>query len=452
MTLFLDNLALDFYAIKFKIGCMNFIKLQISCLLVTFYIIWIYLWQTKDKKIPENKIFKLLIIFIPLEIIFDGVTAWTVNHTEIVPHNINIILHAIFFTTPQLCMPVILYYILNEVRKVPKTLFSKILIFIPAIVFEGLILAFIPELNFIQGKTTWYSFGASVIAVYICIMLYFLMIFILTIIKIKNIESRKRVCLISVMSIIALIITFQLFFPEILLTSLIPTFFAIGLYVNIEDPALKRLKVYNNATVSSFATLVENRDSSTGGHVKRTQNYVKVLLDEIKKHPSYSVFITKDFEENVFNASPMHDIGKISTPDTILQKPGKLTDEEYAIMKEHAKKGGEIIQETFKDLEEPEFLQIAYEVARFHHEKWNGKGYPDGKKEFQIPFAARIMAIADVFDAVSAKRCYRDALPLETCFKIIQDGSGTDFDPELVKCFFHAKDKIIKVYNDSNQQ
>lgn len=452
MTLFLDNLALDFYTIKFKIGCMNFIKLQISCLLITFYIIWIYLWQTKDKKIPENKIFKLLIIFIPLEIIFDGVTAWTVNHTEIVPHNINIILHAIFFTTPQLCMPLILYYILNEVRKVPKTLFSKILIFLPAIVFEGLILAFIPELNFIQGKTTWYSFGASVIAVYICIMFYFLMIFILTIIKIKNIESRKRVCLISVMSIIALIITFQLFFPEILLTSLIPTFFAIGLYVNIEDPALKRLKVYNNATVSSFATLVENRDSSTGGHVKRTQNYVKVLLDEIKKHPSYSVFITKDFEENVFNASPMHDIGKISTPDTILQKPGKLTDEEYAIMKEHAKKGGEIIQETFKDLEEPEFLQIAYEVARFHHEKWNGKGYPDGKKEFQIPFAARIMAIADVFDAVSAKRCYRDALPLETCFKIIQDGSGTDFDPELVKCFFHAKDKIIKVYNDSNQQ
>lgn len=452
MTLFLDNLALDFYTIKFKIGCMNFIKLQISCLLVTFYIIWIYLWQTKDKKIPENKIFKLLIIFIPLEIIFDGVTAWTVNHTEIISHNINIILHAIFFTTPQLCMPLILYYILNEVRKVPKTLFSKILIFLPAIVFEGLILAFIPELNFIQGKTTWYSFGASVIAVYICIMFYFLMIFILTIIKIKNIESRKRVCLISVMSIIALIITFQLFFPEILLTSLIPTFFAIGLYVNIEDPALKRLKVYNNATVSSFATLVENRDSSTGGHVKRTQNYVKVLLDEIKKHPSYSVFITKDFEENVFNASPMHDIGKISTPDTILQKPGKLTDEEYAIMKEHAKKGGEIIQETFKDLEEPEFLQIAYEVARFHHEKWNGKGYPDGKKEFQIPFAARIMAIADVFDAVSAKRCYRDALPLETCFKIIQDGSGTDFDPELVKCFFHAKDKIIKVYNDSNQQ
>ena len=310
---------------------MNFIKLQISCLLVTFYIIWIYLWQTKDKKIPENKIFKLLIIFIPLEIIFDGVTAWTVNHTEIVPHNINIILHAIFFTTPQLCMPVTLYYILNEVRKVPKTLFSKILIFLPAIVFEGLILAFIPELNFIQGKTTWYSFGASVIAVYICIMLYFLMIFILTIIKIKNIESRKRVCLISVMSIIALIITFQLFFPEILLTSLIPTFFAIGLYVNIEDPALKRLKVYNNATVSSFATLVESRDSSTGGHVKRTQNYVKVLLDEIKKHPSYSVFITKDFEENVFNASPMHDIGKISTPDTILQKPGKLTDRKSVV-------------------------------------------------------------------------------------------------------------------------
>ena len=431
---------------------MNFVKLQISCLLVTFYLIWIYLWQIKDKKIPKNRIFELLLILIPLEIIFDGITAWTVNHTELISRNLNLTLHAIFFTTPQFCMPVILYYILNEIRKIPKPLLLKILLFLPAAISEILIIFFLPQLKFIQGKTTWYSFGTSVIAVYSCIMFYFLMIFILTIVKIKNIESRKRVCLISVLSIIALIITFQLFFPEILLTSLIPTFFAIGLYVNIEDPALKRLKVYNNATVSSFATLVESRDSSTGGHVKRTQNYVKVLLEEIKRHPSYSVFITKDFEENIFNAAPMHDIGKISTPDTILQKPGNLTHEEYAIMKEHAKKGGEIIRETFKDLEEPEFLQIAYDVARFHHEKWNGKGYPDGKKENQIPFAARIMAIADVFDAVSAKRCYRDALPLETCFKIIQDGSGTDFDPELVKCFFHAKDKIVKVYNESNEK
>ena len=120
-------------------------------------------------------------------------------------------------------------------------------------------------------------------------------------------------------------------------------------------------------------------------------------------------------------------------------------------------KNGKSIHRNFSAKEKQlhlteKFLQIAYDVARFHHEKWNGKGYPDGKKENQIPFAARIMAIADVFDAVSAKRCYRDALPLETCFKIIQDGSGTDFDPELVKCFFHAKDKIVKVYNESNEK
>lgn len=154
--------------------------------------------------------------------------------------------------------------------------------------------------------------------------------------------------------------------------------------------------------------------------------------------------MTSDFKDHLLNASPIHDIGKISTPDTILQKPGKLTDEEYAIMKKHAVAGGEIIQEIFKDLDDKEFLQTAYDVARYHHERWNGKGYPEGLKETEIPFAARIMAIADVFDAISAKRCYRDAMPLETCFQIIKEGAGKDFDPELVKLFLGAKEKIAK--------
>lgn len=140
----------------------------------------------------------------------------------------------------------------------------------------------------------------------------------------------------------------------------------------------------------------------------------------------------------------MHDIGKIATPDSILQKPGKLTPEEFAIMKEHAAQGGEIIKTAFHNLEDPDFLQIAYEVARYHHEKYNGQGYPEGLVGESIPLHARIMAIADVFDAVSQKRCYRDAMPLEACFAIIEKGSGTDFDSHLVKLFLDAKEEVTE--------
>ena len=116
-------------------------------------------------------------------------------------------------------------------------------------------------------------------------------------------------------------------------------------------------------------------------------------------------------------------------------------------MKKHAPIGGEIIQDTFSDLDEPEYQKIAYEVARFHHEKWNGKGYPEGLKGEEIPLHARIMAIADVFDAISAKRVYRDAMPIDKCFHIIEEGAGSDFDPELVALFLNAREQIEAYYN-----
>ena len=145
-------------------------------------------------------------------------------------------------------------------------------------------------------------------------------------------------------------------------------------------------------------------------------------------------------------AAPMHDIGKISTPDAILQKPGKLTDEEYSIMKQHATKGSEIIKETFGKRDNSDFIDMAYDVARFHHEKWNGRGYPTGLKDTEIPLAARIMAVADVFDAVSQKRCYREAMPLDECFEIIKKGRGSDFDPVLVDIFLEEREKVEEVY------
>lgn len=432
---------------------MSFIKLQIGCLVLVLYLELIYIWQTtgKNAKVSCNPIFDALMMIIPCLIVFDGVTAWTVNHLEIVPVSLNLVLHAVFFILLSLFMFVMFLHTLSFIKGFPQKLIFRFLIFLPFIISVILILVFLPELEFIIGKKVNYSMGISVVVCYLVILLYFILIFVFTVRRIKYLEVRKRINVMSFLFISLLILISQVIFPEILISSLVPAFSLIALYINIEDPVLRRMKNYNSEIVTSFATLVESRDSSTGSHVKRTKSYVKILLDEIKTNNLYSSIMTKDFEDKMMNAAPMHDIGKISIPDTILQKPGKLTDEEYSVMKKHSVLGGEIIQEIFKDMDDKEFLNIAYDVTRYHHEKWNGNGYPEGLVGKEIPFSARIMAIADVFDAISAKRCYRDAMPLEKCFAIISEGRGEDFDPVLTDIFLNAKEKVEKVCRESQE-
>lgn len=205
---------------------------------------------------------------------------------------------------------------------------------------------------------------------------------------------------------------YQMIHPQALLTSLVSVFVIIGAYLNMENPLLQKLRAHNKEMVMGFATLVENRDGSTGGHIRRTTTYVEMLAKELKNRGLY-----KD----------------------------ELTAEEFDVMKTHAAKGGEIIKETFQSMGDDEYEKIAYQVARFHHEKWNGKGYPEGLSRKEIPLCARIMAVADVFDAVSAKRCYRDAMPLEQCFSIIENGSGQDFDPYITDVFLDMKEIITNI-------
>lgn len=280
-------------------------------------------------------------------------------------------------------------------------------------------------------------------------VIHFILIMFLMIYKFKNMEKRKASTIIISLTISLLLVIFQIINKEALITAFFPLILILGLYSAIEDPSIRRLEIYNGEMVDSFSTLVESRDNSTGGHIKRTKKYVALIISKMKYDKKYKKLMTKDYAQNVIEAAPMHDIGKIATPDNILQKPGKLTDEEFNEIKKHAAKGGEIIKETFKDIDDKEFLQIAYECARFHHEKYNGKGYPEGLKGKEIPLHARVMAIADVFDALSAKRCYRDALPLEVCFKIIEEGRGTDFDPNLVDLFLNSKDEVIAIYSEN---
>lgn len=419
-------------------------KLQLGCFLIVLYFCISYLRETFNNKYECNKYFDALLMVAPWEIIFDGVTAWTVNRQDIVPDWLNLLLHCLFFLTINAVIIIVFLYTVDQTIGIGsrKELF---ILLTPGIISQTLIIAFIWELAYLPGKTTYYSMGISVVICYASLFLHGLGTILLLIVHRRTLEKAKLYDMGFFYILVVIFMICQALVPEALVSSLFPTLSIIGIYISFENPALRHLHKYNEEMVAAFATLVENRDNSTGGHIKRTRGYVKILLSEMRRNPSYKE-MTEDYIQSVKRAAPIHDIGKISTPDRILQKPGKLTDEEYALMKQHANVGGEIIKKTFSDMDSPEYQEIAYEVAKHHHEKWNGKGYPDGLKGEEIPLHARVMAIADVFDAVSAKRCYRDALPIEECLQIIRDGSGTDFDPNLVEIFMNAKDKIIAYY------
>ena len=196
--------------------------------------------------------------------------------------------------------------------------------------------------------------------------------------------------------------------------------------------------------VLGLATMVESRDASTGGHIKRTSHVVGILIAAMRKDKLPG--LDDEFCKCVVKAAPMHDIGKIAVDDKILRKPGRFEDWEYEIMKTHAAKGAVIVKDVLADIEEPRFQQIAENVAHYHHERWDGSGYPEGISGEQIPLEARIMAVADVYDALVSKRCYKDRMSFEQAYQIIEDGMGKHFDASLNKYFVECRAKLEAYY------
>ncbi len=206
----------------------------------------------------------------------------------------------------------------------------------------------------------------------------------------------------------------------------------------------ERVASMQSGMITFMAEVVENRDDNTGGHIRRTAEYVECIAKELKKQSAYSDILTDRYLSNMVVAAPLHDIGKIHIPDAVLNKPGKLTEEEFKVMKTHTTAGEELLTHAKAELGESDYLNTAVEMAAYHHEWWNGKGYPYGISGEEIPLCARIMAVADVFDALVSKRCYKNAMPLEKAYAIIREESGTHFDPAVVKAFFSAV-KYIEV-------
>lgn len=202
--------------------------------------------------------------------------------------------------------------------------------------------------------------------------------------------------------------------------------------------------------IVTMADMVENRDSDTGAHIQKTAAYVKIIVEGLQKKGYYAEKIDAKFISDVVRSAPLHDIGKINIPDAVLNKPGKLTDEEFEIIKTHTTVGKKIMEDAISTVMGENYLKEARNMAAYHHERWDGKGYPDGLHGEIIPLSARIMAVADVFDALTSPRVYKPAFPLDKALDIIKEGKGTQFDPKCVEVFLDNIPEvkvILKKYN-----
>ena len=228
--------------------------------------------------------------------------------------------------------------------------------------------------------------------------------------------------------------------------------------VYLETEVMKRtseISAIQDVTILAMASLAETRDSDTGNHIRRTQFYMKALAEKLKTHPRFGFFLSEQTINMLFKSAPLHDIGKVGIPDRILLKPGRFTPEEFGIMKSHTTLGRDAIEHAEQQLGlKVEFLQLAKEIAYYHQEKWDGSGYPEGISGDDIPISARLMAVADVYDALISRRVYKEGMSHEKAVAIIMQSSGTHFDPDVVDAFNDLQDEFRAIaarYADSDE-
>jgi putative two-component system response regulator len=216
----------------------------------------------------------------------------------------------------------------------------------------------------------------------------------------------------------------------------------------LEEKVKERTKLIektNSAAIYCLAALAETRDPETGEHIKRTQEYIRELAFELRKNEKYKDILTDEYIDLLYKSAPLHDIGKVGVRDSILLKPGKLTNEEFEEMKNHAIYGGESLMVGIREVGEESFLTLAKEIALTHHEKWDGSGYPMGLMKENIPISGRLMALSDVYDALVSKRVYKQALGHNEAKNIIIESSGNHFDPDIVDAFIKIETKFVAI-------
>lgn len=260
-------------------------------------------------------------------------------------------------------------------------------------------------------------------------------------------ENRREAVILIVMSIIAVaVVCVSLLLIRRMSSSLMTQFGD-----EMEEQQARMIEMQQR-TIEGMADLVESRDELTGDHVKSTAYYAGIIAGQLLEDGHYTDEIDENYIQQLVHFAPLHDMGKIVVSDNILLKPGKLTGEEFEQMKLHASMGGQIIRSILDGVEAPWHVEMACNIATHHHERWDGHGYPDGLSQMQIPLCARIMSVADVFDALISPRIYKPAFSLEQSYAIIQEGAGKQFDPVIVEAFMKLRPRIDRYLQEKEEK
>jgi len=422
-------------------------KLQIGCMVIVLLVAVLYFRERhQQKNIKRMKCFERLLIFSLVYFALDITTVYTVNHLESVPVAVNNVLHLLYLWVIDRCLLDVFLYVATMLE-VPITSNKwKRLAFLPHYLGSLVMLLCIPEIRYVEGTISNYSMGFSVVVCYVMVIYYLGLAYYVWKKNRDKLPKRSRTNFLVCVPVFIGAIFLQMIFPDALITSLAITAIILVAYCAMENAANNELLQYHEEVIYAFADVIEGRDDSTGEHVKRTVAYVEIIVEALKESGIYTERLDAEYVDFLLRAAPMHDFGKITVTDAVLQKPARLTMDEYEIMKTHTVKGADMIKATLATLEEPGYITVAWQVARYHHERWDGAGYPDGLFGEKIPLCARVVAVADVFDAVSQNRCYRPAMSLDESFAIIEEGAGTQFDPLIAKVFLRNRDKVEKVF------
>jgi adenylate cyclase len=235
--------------------------------------------------------------------------------------------------------------------------------------------------------------------------------------------------------------------PLLVLGTLLVLSFVVRFAVNQRRAQRWRRQLENarQVAIESMAAVAETRDPDTGAHIKRTQHYVRAIAKQLQRTGHHAQTLTKEYIDLLYLSAPLHDIGKVGVPDHILLKPGPLTADELKIMRQHAELGRKIIFSMAKQIDGDNFLLIAAEIAATHHEKWDGTGYPNGLRGQDIPLSGRIMAVADIYDALISRRCYKDAFLHDRAKALMRNLGETTFDPEVLDAFLAIEAEILQI-------
>ena len=422
-------------------------KLQIGCMVIVLLVLVLYFRERHEQKnVKRMKCFERLLIFSLLYFVLDIATVYTVNHLDTVPVAVNNVLHLLYLWVIDRCLLDVFLYVATMLEVPLVTNSWKRRAFLPHYAGSLLMLLGIGQIEYVEGAISNYSMGFPLVVCYGMVIYYLGLAYYVWKKYKDNLPKRSRVNFLICVPVFVGAILIQMLVPDALITSLAITSIILVAYCAMENAASSELIQYHEEVIYAFADVIEGRDGSTGEHVKRTVAYVRIIVEALKENGIYVESLDNEYMEFLLKAAPMHDFGKIAVSDTVLQKPGRLTEEEYEAIKTHTVKGADMIKTSLASLEEPGYITIAWQVARHHHERWDGAGYPDGLYGEKIPLCARVVAVADVFDAVSQDRCYRPAMSLDESFAIIEQGAGTQFDPLIAEAFLRMRDKVEDVF------